>query len=42
MPRLARIFVWTGIALLGAVAVAVMAFQRGEPVNALWLVVAGE
>ncbi len=41
MSRITRILVWTGIALLGAVAVAVMAFQRGEPVNALWLVVAG-
>lgn len=27
--------------MLGAAAVGVMAFQRGEPVNALWLVVAG-
>ena len=41
MPRLARIFLWLTVSLLGATAVAVAAFQRGEPVNALWLVVAG-
>ncbi len=32
---------WTAVAALGAAAVAVAAFQREEPVNALWLVVAG-
>lgn len=31
---------WLGVALGGAVALGVVAFQRGEPVNALWLVVA--
>jgi len=36
-----RVLLWTSIALLGATAVGVAAFQRGEPVNALWLVVAG-
>jgi carbon starvation protein len=41
MPRIARIFLWIVISLLGVTAVAVAAFQRGEPVNALWLVVAG-
>ena len=41
MPRLIRIISWTAIAALGALAVAITAFQRGEPVNALWLVVAG-
>ncbi len=41
MPRIARIFLWIFISLLGVTAVAVAAFQRGEPVNALWLVVAG-
>ncbi len=40
MPRLARIFLWLFISLLGAAAVSVAAFQRNEPVNALWLVVA--
>jgi carbon starvation protein len=41
MPRIARIILWIVISLLGVTAVAVAAFQRGEPVNALWLVVAG-
>jgi carbon starvation protein len=41
MKPLLRIILWIAIALLGAVAVGVAAFQRGEPVNALWLVVAG-
>ncbi len=41
MPRLTRILVWTGVSLLGMLAVGIMAFQRSEPVNALWLVVAG-
>jgi carbon starvation protein len=41
MPRLARIFLWLIVSLVGAAAVGVAAFQRNEPVNALWLVVAG-
>ena len=41
MNRLLRIFVWLAVSLLGAAAVGVAAFQRDEPVNALWLVVAG-
>jgi carbon starvation protein len=41
MSRLFRILIWSGVSLLGALAVAVAAFQRNEPVNALWLVVAG-
>jgi len=41
MPRLLRILIWTAVAVLGVVAVAVAAFRRAEPVNALWLVVAG-
>src|SRR5947209_3314626 len=31
---------WGCVSLLGAVAVAVVALHRGEPINALWLVVA--
>ena len=31
---------WSTVALLGAVAVGVIAVRRGEPINALWLVVA--
>ena len=41
MPRLIRLLLWTAVAALGSCAVAVAAFQRDEPVNALWLVVAG-
>jgi carbon starvation protein len=41
MPRFLRILLWIGVSLLGVAAVSVAAFQRGEPVNALWLVVAG-
>ena len=41
MPRIARILLWIAVSLLGATAVAVAAFQRNEPVNALWLVIAG-
>jgi carbon starvation protein len=41
MPRLLRLLLWIGISALGVAAVAIAAFQRGEPVNALWLVVAG-
>jgi carbon starvation protein len=32
---------WFGVSLLGMVAVAIAAIQRDEPVNALWLVIAG-
>ena len=31
---------WTGVALLGAAAYAVLAFHRGEPLNAIWLLAA--
>src|SRR2546423_8875625 len=41
MTRLLKILLWLGIALLGAGAVAVLAFARQEPVNALWIVIAG-
>ncbi len=41
MPRILRILLWIGVSLLGVTAVSVAAFERGEPVNALWLVVAG-
>ena len=40
MKRLLRIAMWTLISLLGAVAYAVVAFRRGEPLNAAWMVVA--
>jgi carbon starvation protein len=32
---------WFGVSLLGMLAVAIAAIQRDEPVNALWLVIAG-
>jgi carbon starvation protein len=38
--RILKIVVWTGVALAGAGALAVIAFERGEPLNAVWLVVA--
>jgi len=41
MGKLSRILLWTAVSLLGMTAVLVMAIQRREPVNALWLVVAG-
>lgn len=41
MKTLLRCLLWIAVSLLGAAAVAVAAFQRQEPVNALWLVVAG-
>ncbi|MGI8605443.1 MAG: carbon starvation CstA family protein [Verrucomicrobiales bacterium] len=41
MSRVLKIMVWVAVALLGATAVGVAAFKRGEPVNALWLVIAG-
>ena len=41
MPKALRIIIWIAVSLLGAAAVAIAAFQRGEQVNALWLVVAG-
>lgn len=35
-----RIFLWTSLALLGALALATIALHRGEQINALWLVTA--
>lgn len=40
MNRLLRIGVWVVAALVGAVAIGVVALRRGEPINALWLVAA--
>ena len=40
MSSILRFLMWLGVAGLGAAAVGVAAFQQGEPVNALWLVVA--
>ncbi len=41
MPKLFRVLLWIAISVLGTAAVAIAAFARNEPVNALWLVVAG-
>src|ERR1700732_1563985 len=40
MNKLLPSIFWGIVALLGAAAVAVVAVHRGEPINALWLVVA--
>ena len=40
VKRLLQILTWTGIAALGAVALATIAFHRGEPINATWFVLA--
>ena len=40
MPKFLRVFLWIAVSLLGALALSTIAFDRGEPINALWLVVA--
>jgi carbon starvation protein len=40
MKRILRVFVWTGIAVLGAGALSAIALHRGEALNATWFVVA--
>ena len=35
-----RVLGWSAVALIGAVSVGILAWSRGEPVNALWMVVA--
>ncbi len=40
MNKMLKILGWGVVALLGAVAVGTVAVHRGEPINALWLVVA--
>ncbi|MES2706684.1 MAG: carbon starvation CstA family protein [Verrucomicrobiota bacterium] len=41
MNRIFKILLWVAVSLLGVVSVLVPALQKGEPVSALWLVVAG-
>ncbi len=41
MTRLLKLLLWIGVGALGAAAVAVLAFARGEQINALWIVTAG-
>jgi len=40
MKRLLGILVWVAVAALGAVALATIAWHRGEPINATWFVLA--
>ena len=40
MKKTVSVLAWGAVALLGAAAVGVVAVRRGEPINALWLVVA--
>ena len=40
MKRIAKILVWAAVALAGAGALAAIAFERREPLNAIWFVVA--
>ena len=40
MKKALSVFTWILVALLGTTAVGVVAFRRGEPINALWLVAA--
>ncbi len=39
--RVVKLLLWLGLAILGLASVAVLALARGEPINALWIVVAG-
>ncbi len=40
MPAFVKTVVWTAISVTGAAAVAVIAFTRGETINAIWFVIA--
>ena len=40
MKKLGRILIWTAVALAGAGALGAIAFERGEPLNATWFIVA--
>ena len=40
LPVWLRTILWSGVAALGATAIAILAWSRGEPVNALWMIVA--
>ncbi|MFZ0521600.1 MAG: carbon starvation CstA family protein [Candidatus Acidiferrales bacterium] len=40
MKSLSKIFLWTAIALAGAGGLAAIAFERREPLNAVWFVIA--
>ena len=38
MNKLLSVLAWASVSMLGAIALAVIAVHRGEPINALWLV----
>jgi carbon starvation protein len=40
LKRFVQILVWVALAVLGAIALATIAFHRGEPINATWFVLA--
>jgi carbon starvation protein len=40
MPKFLRSLLWIAVAVTGALAVATIAVHRGEPINAMWLVMA--
>ena len=40
MKSILKIILWTAIAFAGAAALAAIAFERREPLNAVWFVVA--
>src|SRR5437868_7708767 len=40
MPKIFRVVIWIGIAVLGTLALSTIALQRGEEISAMWLVVA--
>src|SRR5471030_1026172 len=40
MNKFLKTFVWVGVSLLGAGALAKIAFQRGESLSAIWFIVA--
>jgi carbon starvation protein len=41
MKRILSLLVWVAVALLGAGALGAIAIHRGEPLNAMWFVIAG-
>jgi len=40
VKRFLQVTLWTGVAILGAIALSKIAFQRGEPITATWFVLA--
>src|SRR5689334_4049790 len=40
MPKILTILTWLAVAMLGALALAIVALHRGEQINAMWLVMA--